>query len=88
MFPSANHSLPLFVSTTASEPKAISSDSWRKAVGAHFRESTVSTHSWRRGGAAWYIHEAEVPEEIVQALGGWVDVETMRKFQLARQQEW
>ena len=70
--PNCSHAQPLFAATNSNEPPhVISGDSWRKAVTGHFQDSSVSTHSFRRGGAAWYIHVVGVEEAVVQAQGGW-----------------
>ena len=72
---------PLFAVTGAvSLPKPVSPDSWRKTLGAFFSDAQVSSHSLRRGGASWYVHEAQVDESVVQAQGGWASAEVMRTF--------
>ena len=68
-FPHECHESPLFV-VTGSAPhglKQVSPDSWRKVVNKHFNESAVGTHSFRRGGAAWYVHEVGVDEQTKQS---------------------
>ena len=70
---------PAFFSVTGKAmPKTMSTDSWRKVVSAHFSDAAVSTHSFRRGGALWLRHTACVEEDVVQAQGGWANVQVMR----------
>ena len=68
---------PLFCVTSADAPKHISYDSWRKAV-AGAAASNVGTHSLRKGGAHWLKISCGVPDDVVQAQGGWASLDTMR----------
>jgi integrase len=72
---------PLFCVTNADTIKAVSYDSWRKSLTTHFKDSrTVGSHSLRKGGASWMKFQAMLPEEVVQAQGGWASMEVMRNF--------
>ena len=44
-----------------------------------FRSDNTGTHSFRKGGATWLQHTAGVPEEVVQAQGGWACKDTMQR---------
>ena len=73
---------PLFCVAIAVAPKAVSYDSWRKALHSHFSDQSkkIGTHSLRKGGATWLKFHALMPDDAVQAQGGWASVEVMRKF--------
>ena len=80
-FPEQPTDAPLFCVTRGDVPKALSYDSWRKAGKSGLSEAAdVSTHSFRRGGAMFYLHSSSSPasEEAVQAQGGWADAAFMR----------
>ena len=67
---------PLFCVTSA-PTKAMSYDSWRKTLAAHFQSSDVGTHSLRKGGAHWYKHVAGASPDTVQSQGGWSSAAVM-----------
>ena len=73
---------PLFCVSCAKEPKTVSYDSWRKSLTAHFSNEirSIGTHSLRKGGAAWLKYHAMMPNEVVQAQGGWATTEVMQRF--------
>ena len=72
---------PLFcVTTTAFPTKATSADNWRKALNSYFKETNISSHSLRRGGAQWWVHTAQVDEETIRIQGGWRTSQTMKEF--------
>ena len=72
--------LPFFCTTGATAGNEMSSDSWRKCVKNIFPEIGVSTHSFRKGGAQFWLHSAGIQEDIVQAQGGWADKELMKRI--------
>ena len=55
-------------------------DSFRRNLTQFFQTAAVGTHSLRKGGAHWYKTACSLPEELVQAQGGWSAPETMRAF--------
>ena len=63
-----------------SSPKPGSYDSWRKALGKHFRSSEVGSHSFRKGRARWLKLVAKFPEDVVQSQGGLCSTEVMRRI--------
>jgi len=77
----------LFCVTGKREVRAQSYDSWRKSVATHFASSSVGTHSLRKGGAHWFRTQTDVPEDALQAQGGWADPETMRAIYAALTEE-
>ena len=68
---------PLFCVTTGTDLKALSYDGWRKTLGSFFMSSSIGTHSLRKGGTKWFCHVANVPEDVVQAQGGWASRDVM-----------
>ena len=72
---------PLFFVTGGSFLKAMSYDSWRKAVALGLSNASgVGTHSLRKGGALWWKSSGLVPDEVIQAQGGWSSPDVMRAF--------
>ena len=76
----SNPDAPLFCATHLTEPRAVSCDSFRRSFAQFFQTAAVGTHSLRKGGAHWYKTVCHLPEELVQAQGGWSAPETMRAF--------
>ena len=70
----------LFCVTHLAEPKALSSDSWRRAILNVLPGPHVGTHSLRKGGARWWKFTCQLPDDLVQAQGGWSTPECMRAF--------
>lgn len=69
-----------FCVTGAFPAKATGDDTLRRALSAVCRDSTVGSHSLRKGGAHWWKTQGGVPEEVIQAQGGWSTPATMRAF--------
>lgn len=78
-FSSDDASGPFFAVTTKDRPHHVSYDSWRKTTCAFFGDSSISTHSFRKGGTQWFLHQARADPSIVQLQGGWADKATMEK---------
>ena len=78
----SSESGPLFCVSSSKEVKAVSYDSWRKALHCHFTDAagTIGTHSLRKGGASWLKFHVMMSDDAVQAQGGWASAETMHKF--------
>ena len=70
----------LFCTTHAPQPKQMSGDSWRKALSSLLVGPAVGSHSLRKGGARWWKFVCHLPEEVVQAQGGWTTPDCMRAF--------
>ena len=70
----------LFCTTHNNQPKAMSYDSWRKALQQNISGSHVGSHSLRKGGARWWRFDRQLPDDIVQSQGGWTTPDCMRAF--------
>ena len=68
----------LFCVSHLKDAKPISHGPMRKALASVFSSESTGTHSLRKGGAHWYKVDCRVPEEIIQAQGGWCGPDTMR----------
>ena len=69
---------PRFCVTVASDLRPLSYDNWRKTLSQHFHDKGIGTHSLRKGGTKWFSHVAKVPEDVVQAQGGWASKDVMQ----------
>ena len=78
-----------FCVSSAKEIKAVSYDSWRKALQTHLagEDRSVGTHSLRKGGASWLKFHMMMPDAAVQAQGGWATPEVMHKFYVSFPEE-
>ena len=72
------HAGPVFCVTTAKVARHISADTTRKSLAAFFRSSSTGSHSLRKGGAHWWKVHGKVPEQLIQAQGGWSSPDVMR----------
>ena len=70
----------LFCTTHTTQPKPMSADSWRKALALVITGPAVGSHSLPKGGARWWKFFCRLPDEVVQAQGGWSTPECMRAF--------
>ena len=70
----------LFCTTGSEIPKQLSGDSWRKALTSVLAGPGVGSHSLRKGGARWWKFSCGLPDEVVQAQGGWATPECMRAY--------
>ena len=71
-----------FCVSSAKECRPVSYDSWRKSLHSHLAQgdSSIGTHSLRKGGASWLKYHMMMPDNAVQAQGGWASAEVMHKF--------
>ena len=69
---------PVFCTTHLAEPRPMNCDSFRRNLSQFFQTAAVGTHSLRKGGAHWYKAVCCLPEELVQAQGGWSAPEAMQ----------